>query len=72
MVRAHAGGRSSDARDLLDFGAITWDQVWVGDWWRLASAVFVHFDGAHLLANMVLLLLVGPPLSDLLRTGTFC
>ncbi len=49
---------------LLDLGAITWDQVWVGEWWRLASAIFVHFDGAHLLANMITLLLVGPPLCE--------
>lgn len=70
FVRMQAGGPPTRAR-LLDFGAVTWDQVWVGEWWRLASAVFVHFDGAHLLANMVTLLLVGPPLANLLGPVRF-
>jgi rhomboid protease GluP len=70
FVRMQAGGPLTRAR-LLGFGAITWDQVWVGDWWRLGSALFVHFDGAHLLANMVTLLLVGPPLANLLGPSRF-
>ena len=70
FVRMQTGGPLTRAR-LLDFGAITWDQVWVGEWWRLATAVFVHFDGAHLLANMVTLALVGPPLANLLGPWRF-
>jgi rhomboid protease GluP len=70
FVHMQAGGPLTRAR-LLDLGAITWDQVWVGDWWRLASAIFVHFDGAHLVANMITLLLVGPPLASLLGPWRF-
>ena len=56
---------------LLDLGAITWDQVWVGEWWRLLSGVFVHFDGAHLVTNMLTLLIVGPPLALVLGPWRF-
>ncbi len=70
FVHMQSGGPLTRAR-LLDLGAITWDQVWVGDWWRLASAIFVHFDGAHLVANMITLLLVGPPLASLLGPWRF-
>ena len=70
FLRMQAAAPLTRAR-LLDLGAITWDQVWVGEWWRLASAVFVHFDAAHLLTNMVTLLLVGPPLANLLGPGRF-
>lgn len=62
FVRMQAAGELTRAR-LLGLGAISWDQVWVGEYWRLLSAVFVHFDGAHLLTNMVTLLIVGPPLA---------
>lgn len=70
FARMQGSGPLTRAR-LLDHGAITWDQVWVGEWWRLASALFVHFDGAHLLANMITLLLVGPPLANLLGPWRF-
>ncbi|MBM4242911.1 MAG: rhomboid family intramembrane serine protease [Deltaproteobacteria bacterium] len=70
FVHMQAAAPLTRAR-LLDLGAITWDQVWVGQWWRLASAVFVHFDAAHLLTNLVTLLLVGPPLANLLGPGRF-
>ncbi|MBY0279262.1 rhomboid family intramembrane serine protease [Candidatus Binatia bacterium] len=70
FVRMQASGPLTRAR-LLEHGAITWDQVWVGEWWRLASALFVHFDGVHLLANLITLALVGPPLANLLGPWRF-
>lgn len=70
FARLHGAGEPSRAR-LLAFGAITWDQVWVGEWWRLLSAVFVHFDGAHVTTNMITLLIVGPPLANLLGPWRF-
>jgi membrane associated rhomboid family serine protease len=71
FVRMHAGGVEPTRARLLALGAITWDQVWVGEWWRLASALFVHFDGAHLVTNMLTLLIVGPPLASLLGPWRF-
>lgn len=54
-----AGSRSR----LLEFGAIDATRVNRGEHWRLFSAIFLHFDAAHLLANLSMLLIVGPPLA---------
>ena len=42
-----------------------------GEWWRLLAAVFIHFDGAHLLTNLLTLAIVGPPLAHHLGAGRF-
>lgn len=47
---------------LIDYGAISWALVEEGQYWRLASAIFIHFDVGHLVANMVAFLLLAPPL----------
>jgi membrane associated rhomboid family serine protease len=51
---------------MLECGAITTARVDRGEVWRLASAVFLHFDLAHLVANLGTLLLVGPLLARVL------
>lgn len=56
---------------LLDHGAVSWSLVESGELWRLFTAVFLHFDGAHLLTNMLTLALVGPPLAHHLGAGRF-
>lgn len=48
---------------MLDAGAVLVSRVDRGEMWRLAAAVFLHFDLAHLLANIGTLLLVGPILA---------
>jgi len=40
----------------------TFDGVANGDWYRLVSAMFLHFGVIHLALNMYVLFLVGPPL----------
>jgi rhomboid protease GluP len=67
----HMSGVPADRARMLDHGAISWSMVESGDLWRLLSAVFFHFDGAHLLANLLTLALVGPPLAHHLGSGRF-
>jgi membrane associated rhomboid family serine protease len=71
FVLLHASAAEITRARLLAFGAITWDQVWLGEWWRLASGILVHFDGAHLLTNLLTLVIVAPPLAHLLGPGRF-
>ncbi len=71
LALLHGAGREVTRARLLDFGAITWDQVWLGEWWRLASAIFVHFDGPHLVTNLLTLAILGPPLARLVGPWRF-
>jgi len=66
----HLRGLPSRER-LVEHGAISWSRVESGETWRLLAAIFVHFDGAHLLANLLTLALVGPPLAHLLGSVRF-
>jgi rhomboid protease GluP len=52
--------------DWLRLGAITWTQIERGETWRFVTALFLHFDTAHLLANTLVFLLVAPPLAHLI------
>jgi rhomboid protease GluP len=54
-----AGTRSS----LLALGAIDYARVSNGEYWRLATGVFLHFDANHLFSNLAVLAIVGPPLA---------
>jgi len=57
------GSPSASYGRMVELGAITAAKVDAGEVWRLVAAVFLHFDLAHLLANMGTLLLVGPVLA---------
>ena len=48
---------------MLDAGAAAPWLVSQGQWWRLLTAVFLHFDLKHLVGNMSALLFLGPPLA---------
>jgi membrane associated rhomboid family serine protease len=50
---------------MLALGAISAPSVERGEVWRFVTAIFVHFDGAHLAVNMATLLVLGPPLAVL-------
>ena len=63
FAATHLGVDGGTRSRLLEFGAISWSAVEAGQYWRLLAAVFIHFDGVHLLANMGTFLLVGPPLA---------
>jgi rhomboid protease GluP len=53
-----AGG-SQDLEVLYRLGALVPTIVWQGEWWRLLSATFLHFDFFHLALNMVALFYLG-------------
>ena len=77
-----ASTRPESARRLwlLDWGALTggeaiadtflalWSQ---GHWLRLFSALFLHADWAHLLGNLVFLLIFGLPAERVMGAGRF-
>ena len=52
---------------MIDAGAVAPWLVRDGQWWRLLTAAFLHFDLPHLLGNLSALFLLGPPLAA--RTG---
>ena len=75
-----ASTRPEDARRLwlLDWGALTggeaiagtWHGLWFeGQWMRLLSALFLHADWAHLLGNLVFLLIFGLPAERVMGAG---
>jgi rhomboid protease GluP len=65
-VFAYGARRADPFPDrMLALGAISAPSIERGEWWRFFSAIFVHFDGAHLAVNMATLLVLGPPLAVL-------
>lgn len=58
------GTLSFTARQAADWGATFGPWVLKGDWWRLWTANYVHFDALHLLLNMVALIAWGSLVSS--------
>ncbi|MFN2425689.1 MAG: rhomboid family intramembrane serine protease [Candidatus Binatia bacterium] len=59
------GGPEETARSaaMVAAGAVAPWLVKDGEWWRLLSAVFLHFDLKHLIGNTSALMFLGPPLA---------
>ncbi|MFW6162116.1 MAG: rhomboid family intramembrane serine protease [Planctomycetota bacterium] len=53
-------GGSMDLRVLYRMGALVPAAVAQGAWWRMVTALFLHFGPVHLLANALGLLILGP------------
>ena len=53
-------GGSENLETLYRLGALVPEEVWLGQWWRLFSANFLHFGWLHLLTNMLGLYFLGP------------
>jgi rhomboid protease GluP len=62
----HLRGTPATRADFLRHGAIAATQISQGEYWRFATAMFVHFDALHLLSNTAVFLVVALPLADLL------
>ncbi|HYC54138.1 MAG TPA: rhomboid family intramembrane serine protease [Candidatus Binatia bacterium] len=62
-VYVHGGAGPSPRSQMIDAGAVVPYLVSDGQWWRLLSAVFLHFDVRHLVSNMSALAILGPPLA---------
>ena len=56
---------------MVEMGAITWSLVEAGEYWRLLSAVFLHFDLGHIMSNMVMLWILGPHLAREMKAWPF-
>ena len=63
-LAVHAGPAEVTRSAMVAAGAAAPWLIRDGEWWRLASAVFLHFDLKHLIGNMSALLFLGPPLAS--------
>jgi rhomboid protease GluP len=57
-LKTYLGG-SENIDTLEKLGALVPEKVWLGEWWRLLSANFLHFDWLHLITNMLGLYFIG-------------
>jgi membrane associated rhomboid family serine protease len=55
-----ATGALSNRRQLYEIGAAYTPAILDGQWWRLLTAQFLHFDVLHLACNLVGLVSLGP------------
>ncbi|AFY76618.1 putative membrane protein [Pleurocapsa sp. PCC 7327] len=59
FMLANILGSSENAETLDYLGALIPEKVWLGEWWRLLSANFLHFGWLHLAINMLGLYFLG-------------
>ncbi len=63
-LAVHAGGGEVPRSRMVAAGAAAPWMIADGQWWRLLTAVFLHFDAKHIVGNMSALLFLGPPLAQ--------
>ncbi|GAB4364939.1 MAG: hypothetical protein Kow00121_01050 [Elainellaceae cyanobacterium] len=67
MVR----GGSENLETLYQMGALVPENVVAGEWWRLLSAIFLHYGVVHIFANMLGLYVLGLLVEAILGSGKF-
>ena len=60
FLREIQKGGSTDAAVLYQLGGLVPQAVREGEWWRPATAIFLHYGFLHLLMNMLALWALGP------------
>ena len=65
VIETAAGGSESTSV-AYRFGAMYAPAVVLGQWWRLFTAMFLHFGLAHIASNMLSLYLLGRPCETVL------
>lgn len=64
-------GGSTNSIVLFQLGALDPSTVLAGQYWRLLSALFLHYGALHLLVNLYALYVIGPPLENLIGAWRF-
>lgn len=59
-------GSTEDTGFMIEHGALYWVRVQEGDYWRLITAMFLHFGVTHLVNNVAMLLILGCQLEMLI------
>jgi membrane associated rhomboid family serine protease len=65
-------GEWADPEVLHRLGALEPYLVVQGEYWRLLTALFLHYDAVHLLFNLFALYVLGPPLERSIGAARFC
>ena len=65
-------GEWADPEVLHRLGALEPYLVLQGEYWRLLTALFLHYDAVHLLFNLFALYVLGPPLERSIGATRFC
>ena len=69
------GGRGgfgdTNGEILVQFGSLYPPAVWDGQWWRLASAMFLHGGLMHIAFNMYVLYQIGPAIERIYGAPKF-
>jgi membrane associated rhomboid family serine protease len=65
-------GEWADPEVLHRLGALEPYLVVQGEYWRLLTALFLHYDAVHLLFNLFALYVLGPPLERSIGAIRFC
>ena len=67
-----ARGDLSDSRFMVSVGGMYPPRIIDrGEWWRLITCIFLHFDLSHLLNNMLILYFLGKWVEETLGSGRF-